>query len=257
MKSQYIMERFPVMGNVMDTVGNCLEEFDKVCCFLEATDHGLAFLDGQEEILAGYTQTETGDKTAPVIQWYDGLMAGIYNISLFMQWLKIAGTQPGREKSDMSLAAFKRMASEQPVYLEVVWRFGSEIPASLKGKRRIAAVRSYGFDVERADKPGEVSRLDIAYTSQFYLEAGYLYVFSRDGLRTATDEEQRLIDAWNSSVEKNGYGFWPKEYSYLSNAMAGAKTASGSDIIKDKRLRGSLALKYQVLHGAEAAAGET
>ena len=210
------------------------------------------------------TQAGAGDKTAPVIQWYNGLTEGSWerfekanNIQLFMQWLKIAGTQPSHEKSDMSLAAFKRMASEQPVYLEVVWRFGSEIPASLKGKRRIAAVRSYGFDVERADKPGEVSRLDIAYTSQFYLKAGYLYVFSRDGLRTATDEEQRLIDAWNSSVEKNGYGFWPKEYSYLSNARAGAKTASGADIIKDKRLRGSLALKYRVLHGAEAAAGET
>ena len=64
---------------------------------------------------------------------------------------------------NMSLTAFKALVGQQPVYVELVERYGArcdKIPEKLRGKRRIVKARSYGFDIAIAGSLYETSRLD-------------------------------------------------------------------------------------------------
>ena len=69
---------------------------------------------------------------------------------------------------NMSLTAFKALVGQQPVYVELVERYGArgdKIPEKLRGKRRIVKARSYGFDIAIAGSLYETSRLEIRRAS--------------------------------------------------------------------------------------------
>lgn len=88
----------------------------------------------------------------------------------------------------MTLTEFKRMAKEQPVALELLWRYGAtEFALWLRGKRRIVAVRSYGFDLEILSSEGlsdprqKTSQLRVERAAEFQLDDNILSVCNKKG----------------------------------------------------------------------------
>ena len=95
---------------------------------------------------------------------------------------------------NMSLTAFKALVGQQPVYVELVERYGArgdKIPEKLRGKRRIVKARSYGFDIAIAGSLYETSRLDIRRASLCKIADGYLTLF---------DSTQRKRQRWTTGV---------------------------------------------------------
>lgn len=83
----------------------------------------------------------------------------------------------------MTLTKFKRMAKENPIALELLWRYGkTEFAPWLSGVRRIVAVRSYGFDLEilstegLTDQSQKTSQLRVKRAAQFQLDGDVLSI---------------------------------------------------------------------------------
>ncbi len=173
----------------------------------------------------------------------------------------------------MTLTEFKREAQKKPLALELIWRYGkTEFEPWLRGVRRIAAVRSYGFDLELQTTEGlrdpeqKTSELYIKRAAQFELTGDILSVYD-SGYRPATEAEQEALDGWTKKVEENpDVSYWAQQqffrtftretgtppgrgrgYVYLTrDRKPKLDPATGRELIFDRCVRGELALQYRV-----------
>lgn len=179
----------------------------------------------------------------------------------------------------MTLNEFKRKAEEKPVALELLWRFGqtSGFAPWLQGARRIAAVRSYGFDLELNTTEGlndpnqTTSQLRVERSALFELEGDILSIYS-SGCRPATEDEQEVLDGWaKMQTENPDVSRWAmtkyfrsfvsangrqnarrhkggKGYEYLiEDRRRKIDPGTGRELIFNKNVRGELALQYRVI----------
>ena len=109
----------------------------------------------------------------------------------------------------MTLTEFKHMAKENPISLELLWRYGAtKFAPWLSGVRRIVAVRSYGFDLEilshegLTDQSQKTSQLRVERAAQFQLDGDILSVY-KSGYRPATEAEQEAQDSVAQKMEEN------------------------------------------------------
>ncbi len=173
----------------------------------------------------------------------------------------------------MTLTEFKREAQKKPLALELIWRYGkTEFEPWLQGVRRIAAVRSYGFDLEIKTTDGlrdpeqKTSELCIKRAAQFELTGDILSVYD-SGYRPATEAEQEALDGWAKKVEENpDVSYWAQQQFFRTftsekGKPSGRRTgyeyliddrrwkidpATGRELIFDRCVRGELALQYRV-----------
>lgn len=179
----------------------------------------------------------------------------------------------------MTLNGFKRAAQERPISLELLWRFGetSGFAPWLCGPRRIAAVRSYGFDLalnttEGLLDPGQkTSQLRVERSALFQLDGDILSIY-KGGCRPATEDEQEAIDGWErKAAQSPNASYWRmvgyfrsftsttgrqnvrrrkggRGYEYLiQDRRRKIDPATGRELVFDKNVRGELALKYRVI----------
>lgn len=181
---------------------------------------------------------------------------------------------------NMSLTAFKALVGQQPVYVELVERYGArgdKIPEKLRGKRRIVKARSYGFDIAIAGSLYETSRLDIRRASLCKIADGYLTLFD-PGERPLNAEETAKMDDWRAIQNSHEFQrrsdidaltdgsstywqekrFFDGDMSYLfSGTKCGKSLVYAKDdtpCIRDERIPGNKILKYRIIvAGAESA----
>ena len=179
----------------------------------------------------------------------------------------------------MTLNEFKRMAQERPVFLELLWRNGetSGFAPWLRGPRRIAAVRSYGFDLALntteglSDPEQKTSQLRVERSALFQLDGDILSIY-KGGCRPATEDEQEAMDGWARKAAQSpnaGYlsmvGFFrsfpsgsgrqnahrhrgSRGYEYLiHDRRRNIDPVTGREFVFDKNVRGELSLKYRVI----------
>lgn len=179
----------------------------------------------------------------------------------------------------MTLNEFKRMAQERPIFLELLWRNGetSGFAPWLRGPRRIAAVRSYGFDLvlnttEGLNDPNQkTSQLRVERSARFELDGDILSVYN-GGFRPATEDEQEAMDGWaRKAAQSPNAGYWSMVGFFRSfPSSAGRQNArrhrgsrgyehllrdrrrkiapcTGRELVFDKNVRGELSLKYRVI----------
>lgn len=179
----------------------------------------------------------------------------------------------------MTLNKFKRIARERPIFLELLWRNGetSGFAPWLCGPRRIAVVRSYGFDLalnstEGLNDPNQkTSQLRVERAAQFELDGDILSIY-KGGCRPATEDEQEAMDGGDRKAAKSpNAGYWSMVGFFRSfSSSAGRQNArrhrgsrgyeylirdrrrqidpgTGRELVFDKSVRGELALKYRVI----------
>lgn len=264
--------QFPYMGKLF-------QQFFDLCLYLQNVPFGVDFLMKQEDTLSGYingkSDIENTTHSTMVVKWFNGELGGDpfdadANDDILFKWVCDEAVKNGTHKTEMTLAAFKRLVSEKAVSLEVIWHYGKEgsaIPKRIQGIRRVLRAASYGFDMEVLE-PGEngntVSQLRISHAAQFCVEDGKLYVFNA-GVREATLREQAAIDAWTEKLEKDAANpamalsnpYWSKKkhfmdydgtnYSYIPEAMQYKRLGRhGNDLLRDKKVRGALAIVYKI-----------
>lgn len=263
-------QEFKILGTLFSPFDNLYD------IMANGVPFGMDVLHEQDDIVAKYAETGDGDKESVICKWFDGkLDEGFYyneqNDDKLFVWLIEEAKKRGDCTSDMTLTTFKRLAKEKPVFLELVWRYdrtGEEIPENIRGKRKIAKVRSYGFDLVMADRPDSRTKmLRIESAAQFCLEGDTLKVFN-SGYREATDEEQAMFNGWHKIQKQHEDDpFWDgyqkmkdffrnegkgKDYSYLIHARRNMRLGIyGNELIYDLKVRGPLALQYKVTVGGD------
>lgn len=179
----------------------------------------------------------------------------------------------------MTLNGFKRAAQERPISLELLWRNGETTGFApwLRGPRRIAAVRSYGFDLALntteglSDPEQKTSQLRVERSALFQLDGDILSIY-KGGCRPATEDEQEAMDGWErKAAQSPNVSYWRmvgyfrsftstsgrqnarrhrggKGYEYLiQDRRREIDPATGRELIFDKNVRGELSLKYRVI----------
>lgn len=160
-----------------------------------------------------------------------------------------------------TLAELKREANSGKITLEIVYRYGKEIPERIQGERKIAKVNTVGMVLVKAD--GTESRLELGAASLIEYDGETLTIYD-PGKRELTAEEQAIYNGWLSKQEeiiKNnpfadtywqeiGYYEQHKGFEYLRGCdkVRGKRlTHQGrKPIILDDKIKGEKALQYIV-----------
>ena len=159
----------------------------------------------------------------------------------------------------ISFCAFKRMAANEQIALEMIERNGNkEIPERLLGKRRIVHVGAKKIVLLNAD--GVTSDLDIRSAKMFECDGEILTIY-HPSIRHINDDEQAALDEWmqfqNEYMRNNPYGdpFWKKKLFFKDSKcpwMAGLETVCGryftNGMVMDWHIPGEVALKYRIYH---------
>lgn len=157
----------------------------------------------------------------------------------------------------MTLSAFKRDAASGKISLELLERYGDEIPEKMRGIRKISKVNTVG--VSLVNEHGEESELRFGSAKLIDYDGKFLTVYE-PGQREPTEEEKKVLDKWNAKAEKrlkeNPFAeiYWTKK-DYFANSscpwMSGHETVKGKRYlyngkVLDKSIRGKQILKYAV-----------
>lgn len=186
----------------------------------------------------------------------------------------------------MSYAELKRKVKGGNVYLSILYYYGKEgnrIPQQLRGKLKIMAARSYGFDIELLNKPGQTSRLGIERSSLCSIENNTLTIYE-PGYRPLNADEQEALNHWHQiastpayqeqdridAVSDGSVNWWKKvaffrnvggkDMSYLRSTVAdemhGCRLAYDPNdksklVIRDKNVRGEPIMRYKLSFGTD------
>ena len=159
-----------------------------------------------------------------------------------------------------TLAAFKREAKNENLYLELLERYGeTDIPNAMKGPRKIIKVRSDSIIILNNNEKESVLGFDSAKLVEYDGETLSIYEW---GEREPTPEEQKCLEEWKE-IEKN----YIKEHPYCTNTysekvaffknsqypyMSGHQVNCGkiyrpyNGMIRDNQIRGRRILFYKV-----------
>lgn len=161
-----------------------------------------------------------------------------------------------------TLADLKRDAKSGKLSLEMIYRYGEEIPERIKGARRVIDANTAAIKLMTND--GNISELRPEAAALIDYTPDSLTIYAA-GLRDLTQEERAEMDRANKERERyqeaNPYSdsFWHMKaywknsrFSYLDgageykNGKALRRTADG-DKIQDRSIKGDIILKYKVL----------
>lgn len=161
-----------------------------------------------------------------------------------------------------TLADLKRDAKSGKLSLEMIYRYGEEIPERIKGARRVVDANTAAIKLMTND--GNISELRPEAAALIDYTPDSLTIYAA-GLRDLTQEERAEMDRANKErqryQEANPYSesyyhmraFWKNSrFSYLDgageykNGKALRRTADG-DKIQDRSIKGDIILKYKVL----------
>lgn len=197
-------------------------------------------------LMEAYKEAETG-------RLFEGIATG-------KLYIDEAAPKPAPVKK--TLADLKRDAKAGKIALDIIYRFGEEIPEKMKGARQVidantAAIKLLNHNGEKSELRPEAAAL-VEYTPDT------LTIYAA-GIRDLTPEERAEMDRANAErkryQEENPYNnsyyhmraFWNNsKYSYLSgageykNGKLLRRTKDG-DKIQDRSIKGNIILKYRVL----------
>lgn len=161
-----------------------------------------------------------------------------------------------------TLADLKRDAKSGKLSLEMIYRYGEEIPERIKGARRVVDANTAAIKLMTND--GNISELRPEAAALIDYTPDSLTIYAA-GYRDLTQEERAEMDRANKErqryQEANPYSdsfwhmraFWKNSrFSYLDgageykNGKALRRTADG-DRIQDCSIKGDIILKYKVL----------
>jgi len=169
---------------------------------------------------------------------------------------------PKTEPKKLTLAELKRNAKAGCIALDIVYRFGEEIPEKMRGARQIVGVRTAAIDLLNKDGVKSELRFEAASLTEYTPETLTIYAA---GVRDLTPEERAEMDRADierkTYQEQNPYSdsfyhmrtwFKNSPFSYLSGLeeYTGSKrlyhTRDGVKII-DRAIKGDVMLKYKVI----------
>jgi len=161
-----------------------------------------------------------------------------------------------------TLADLKRDAKAGKLALEMIYRYGEEIPEKMRGARQIVGVRTAAIDLLNKDGVKSELRFEAASLTEYTPETLTIYAA---GVRDLTPEERAEMDRADierkTYQEQNPYSdsfyhmrtwFKNSPFSYLSGLeeYTGSKrlyhTRDGVKII-DRAIKGDVMLKYKVI----------
>jgi hypothetical protein len=92
-----------------------------------------------------------------------------------------------------TFAELKRNADSGNYYIEMVYRYGDEIPDRLKGIRQLVGSKTKAILIRTNDN--KVSQLDIDNTNLIDISDNALIIYN-SGFRELTNQEQEIMNIW-------------------------------------------------------------
>lgn len=92
-----------------------------------------------------------------------------------------------------TFSELKRLADTQSAFIEMVYRFGDEIPDRLKGVRQLVGSKTKAILIKTNDN--RISHLEIDNTNLIDITDNALIVYNA-GLRELTQAEKDILEAW-------------------------------------------------------------
>ena len=163
-----------------------------------------------------------------------------------------------------TLAELKRLAKQNILEANMVYRFGNSIPERLKGFRKIIDANSVGIMFLNND--GKKSTLDILGASLIHWDDNSLSIFN-PGERELTQEELEVMNQWknientpqhkqqaeNDMLTDGSLTFWQKRnfftnkgYEYLHIGNNKKAYNHNTNKVKDSTVKGDLIIKYEL-----------
>lgn len=161
-----------------------------------------------------------------------------------------------------TLAELKREANAQAISVEMIYRYGKEIPERLKGIRKATRANTVGVFFRNAR--GEESELHITSANLIDYDGDAITVY-QPGTRELTSEEQNALDkateaqreyekkypyceSWfvKGAYIKNHY----PQFDYLTSheRKRGKYYYMHNNTISDNAIKGEAIIKYKVYH---------
>jgi hypothetical protein len=165
-----------------------------------------------------------------------------------------------------TLAELKREAKTGNMYLEMVYRFGSDIPEKLKGKRKVIGSNSVSISLLTTD--GRKSELRLEKASLVEYDGDMLTIYGA-GSRELNEKEQDIVNEWkkitstkeykekayHDAISDGGITYW-KEKKFFKDKGAlylmGCEKQKGllydfnAHLIIDESIKGKKELQYKV-----------
>jgi hypothetical protein len=161
----------------------------------------------------------------------------------------------------------KRLADTQSAFIEMVYRFGDEIPDRLKGVRQLVGSKTKAILIKTND--GKVSQLDIDNTNLIDISDNALIVYN-SGFRELTQAEKDILQAWEKIANETenqkqletdiltdgSIIFWKRKrffternYSYLlgHEKERGEKYDHNTNKIKSDKVKGDKIMEYRII----------
>jgi hypothetical protein len=163
-----------------------------------------------------------------------------------------------------TLAELKRLAKQNILEANMVYRFGDSIPERLKGFRKIIDANSVGIMFLNND--GKKSTLDILGASLIDWDDNSLSIFN-PGERELTQDELDIMNQWkaiestkehqqqaqNDMLTDGSLTFWQKRifftnkgYEYLHVGNNKKAYNHNTNKVKDSTVKGDLIIKYEL-----------
>lgn len=158
-------------------------------------------------------------------------------------------------------AELKRDCNEKKISVEMIYRYGEEIPERLKGIRK--ATRANTVGVFFATAAGQESELSIKAASLIEYDTDTLTIYQA-GKRQPTEQEQAILDLFKKEqaeyIAQNPYcePYWHKvaffrnhkAYEYLAGfeTIRGKKYNTNDNTITDNTIKGEKIIQYKVYH---------
>ena len=165
-----------------------------------------------------------------------------------------------------TLAELKREAKTGNMYLEMVYRFGSDIPEKLKGKRKVIGSNSVSISLLTTD--GRKSELRLEKASLVEYDGEMLTIYGA-GSRELNEKEQDIVNEWkkitstkeykekayNDAISDGSITYWKEKIFFKDKGalyLMGVEKQKGllydfnANLIIDENIKGKKELQYKV-----------
>ena len=161
----------------------------------------------------------------------------------------------------MTLAQLKREANAQSISVEMIYRYGEEIPERLRGTRKATRANTVAVFFRNAD--GRESELSIKAASLIDYDGETLTIYEA-GKREPNAEEKAILQEYEKAKAEHektdpfSDGYWHKvsffnkhaNFVYLNgfDTFRGKRYNYYDGTITDNAIKGAAIIKYKIYH---------